>query len=54
MASLGSGCSPINGVGNELTLILLLALLSPGQFGGENSLLLLILIIALSSGGRLI
>jgi hypothetical protein len=54
MAALGAGCPPAQGAGNELALPLLLMILSPGLFGGDNSLLLFILIIAMSSGGRLI
>ena len=52
MGALGTGCPPVPGAGNELSTLLLLMVLCPGLFGGENSLLLFILIIAMSSGGR--
>ena len=53
MAALGSGCSSAQGAGSDLFLLLLLMILCPGLFGGENSLLQFILIIALASGGRI-
>ena len=51
MGALGAG-QPTQGAGNELPLLLLLMVLCPGLFAGENSLLLFILIIAFASGGR--
>ena len=53
MSALGAGCPPAQGAGNELSMLLLLMILSPGMFGGDNSLLMFILVIALASGGRL-
>ena len=53
MAALGPGSPSAQGAGSELSLLLLLMILSPELFGGENSLLMLILIIALASGGRI-
>ena len=52
MSAMGAGISPAQFGGNELLpLLLLLMVLSPGLFSGENSLLLFILIIMLASGG---
>ena len=51
MSALGAGCLPVPGAGNEMSLLLLLMILCPGLFSGENSLLLFILIIMLASGG---
>jgi len=53
MAALGPGSPSAQVAGSELSLLLLLMILFPGLFGGENSLLMLILIIALASGGRI-
>ena len=51
MSAFGAGIPSAQGVGNELQFLLLLMILCPGLFAGENSLLLFILIIALASGG---
>ena len=51
MCALGAG-SPAQGTGNDLSTLLLLMILCPGLFGGENSLLLFIMILSMSSGGR--
>jgi hypothetical protein len=51
MSALGAG-SPAQGAGNDLSMLLLLMILCPGLFGGENSLLLFIMILSMSSGGR--
>jgi len=53
MSALSSSAgTPAQGAGNEMSMLLLLMILCPGLFGGENSLLMFILIIAMSSGGR--
>jgi len=54
MSTLGAGCSPAQSTGNELPMLLLLMILCPGLFAGENSLLLFVLLIALSSGGSML
>jgi len=52
MSALGAETST-QGAGNELALLLLLMILCPGLFAGENSLLLFVLIIAFASSGRI-
>ena len=54
MGALGAGCSAAHGTGLELSmqsLLLLLMILFPCLFDGENSLLLFILISMMASGG---
>jgi len=51
MGAMGAGSPPAQGMGNELSLLLLLMVLCPGIFCGENSLLLFILIMMMASGG---
>ena len=49
----GAGCQPAQGIlGNDLSLLLLLLILFPDLFGGENPMLLFILLIWLASSGR--
>ena len=52
MGALGAACPSAQSMGNELSLVLLLMILCPDLFAGENSLLLLILIIMMASYGR--
>jgi len=52
MSALGAG-APTQGAGNELPLLLLLMILCPGLFAGENSLLLFVLFAAFASSGRI-
>ena len=52
MGALGAGSGQAGGTGGDLQLLLLLMILFPGLFSGENSLLMFILIIMLATGGR--